>query len=99
MLTTYRHALLEIAPSYFDHLANSHNRATSLAKIVGFYSGKISHLCVSFTDVVVKIQDSSGSASGSKRTLDLLVMENLFHQQKVTRTFDLKGIGESLLER
>lgn len=36
----YRHALLEIAPSYFEHLEKTHNRATSLAKIVGFYSGK-----------------------------------------------------------
>jgi len=34
------HALLEIAPAYFEHLAGTHNKATSLAKIVGFYSGQ-----------------------------------------------------------
>ena len=38
-LRRLRHALLEIAPAYFEHLAGTHNKATSLAKIVGFYSG------------------------------------------------------------
>ncbi|KAL7424765.1 hypothetical protein Q5752_000449 [Cryptotrichosporon argae] len=38
------HALLEIAPAYFGHLANTHNRATSLAKIVGFYSVRLHDL-------------------------------------------------------
>lgn len=35
-----RQALLEIAPSYFEHLANTHNKATSLAKIVAFTTGR-----------------------------------------------------------
>ena len=39
---THRQALLEIAPSYFDHLANTHNKAVALAKIVGFYTSKLS---------------------------------------------------------
>ena len=34
-----RQALLEISPAYFEHLASTHNKATSLAKIVGFYTG------------------------------------------------------------
>lgn len=33
-------------------------------------------------------------ATGEKRTMDLLVMENLFWKQEIDRTFDLKGIGE-----
>lgn len=32
------------------------------------------------------------SQSGQKRQLDLLVMENLFHNQSISKTFDLKGI-------
>ncbi|UOH85255.1 hypothetical protein LQV05_002074 [Cryptococcus neoformans] len=70
------HALLEISPAYFHHMAGTHNRATALAKIVGFYT--------------VTIKDSQ---CGQKRQLDLLVMENLFHNQNILKTFDLKGIG------
>ncbi|KAI9635199.1 phosphatidylinositol-4-phosphate 5-kinase [Dioszegia hungarica] len=68
-------ALLEIAPAYFEHMATTHNKATALAKIVGFYT--------------VKMHDV---ATGEKRTMDLLVMENLFWKQEIDRTFDLKGI-------
>ncbi|WWC86358.1 uncharacterized protein L201_001232 [Kwoniella dendrophila CBS 6074] len=69
------HAMLEIAPAYFEHLAGTHNKATSLAKIVGFYT--------------VRIHDLQ---TGIKRQLDLLVMENLFYKQQISRTYDLKGI-------
>ncbi|ORY33694.1 hypothetical protein BCR39DRAFT_518613 [Naematelia encephala] len=69
------HAMLEIAPAYFEHLATTHNKATSLAKIVGFYS--------------VKIHDIQAN---SKKTMDLLVMENIFYKQNVVQTYDLKGI-------
>ncbi|OCF73919.1 hypothetical protein I204_05767 [Kwoniella mangroviensis CBS 8886] len=69
------HALLDIAPQYFDHLAGTHNKATSLAKIVGFYTVKINDL-----------------KSGTRRQMDLLVMENLFYKQSISRTYDLKGI-------
>ncbi len=31
--------------------------------------------------------------TNEKRTMDLLVMENLFWKQDIERTFDLKGIG------
>lgn len=37
-------ALLEIAPAYFAHMATTHNKATALAKIVGFYTGKLEPL-------------------------------------------------------
>ncbi|WVR05981.1 hypothetical protein IAU60_003009 [Kwoniella sp. DSM 27419] len=37
-------AMLEIAPAYFEHLAGSHNKATSLAKIVGFYTVRVNNL-------------------------------------------------------
>ncbi|WVF70562.1 hypothetical protein IAT40_005353 [Kwoniella sp. CBS 6097] len=69
------HALLEIAPAYFEHLAGTHNKATSLAKIVGFYTVRINDL-----------------QTGTKRQLDLLVMENLFYKQTIARSYDLKGI-------
>lgn len=29
--------------------------------------------------------------------MDLLVMENLFHNREITNTYDLKGIGKSIL--
>lgn len=35
-----RHALLEISPAYFHYMTGTHNRATALAKIVGFYTGE-----------------------------------------------------------
>ncbi|WVQ97361.1 hypothetical protein IAU59_004473 [Kwoniella sp. CBS 9459] len=69
------HTLLEIAPAYFEHLAGTHNKATSLAKIVGFYTVRINDL-----------------QTGTKRQLDLLVMENLFYKQTIARSYDLKGI-------
>lgn len=90
-------ALLEIAPAYFEHMANTHNKATSLAKIVGFYSGESlamqRHRNRAGADATpVKIHDLK---SNEKRTLDLLVMDNLFHQHDIERQFDIKGIGTS----
>ncbi|WVQ77095.1 hypothetical protein IAR50_006778 [Cryptococcus sp. DSM 104548] len=77
------HALLEISPAYFNYMAGTHNKATSLAKIVGFYT--------------VTIKDLH---SGHKRQLDLLVMENLFCNQSISQTFDLKGIeGRKVVKR
>ncbi|ODN92012.1 hypothetical protein L198_05684 [Cryptococcus wingfieldii CBS 7118] len=77
------HALLEISPAYFNFMTSTHNRATSLAKIVGFYT--------------VTIKDLH---SGTKRQLDLLVMENLFYSQSISQTFDLKGIeGRKVVKR
>ncbi|KAK8866021.1 hypothetical protein IAR55_001172 [Kwoniella newhampshirensis] len=68
-------AMLDIAPAYLEHLAGTHNRATSLAKIVGFYNVRIDDL-----------------QSGTRKQLDLLVMENIFYKQTISKTFDLKGI-------
>ncbi|WVN89047.1 uncharacterized protein L203_104263 [Cryptococcus depauperatus CBS 7841] len=77
------HALLEISPAYFHFMAGTHNKATSLAKIVGFYT--------------VTIKDLQ---SGQKRQLNLLVMENLFYNQNIVKTFDLKGIeGRRLVKK
>lgn len=33
--------------------------------------------------------------SGIKKQMDLLIMEDLFHKQDISKTFDLKGIGTS----
>jgi hypothetical protein len=34
--------------------------------------------------------------ASTKTKMDLLVMENLFHKQDVSTTYDLKGIGQSM---
>jgi len=31
--------------------------------------------------------------TSTKKSMDLVVMENLFYKQTVTQTYDLKGIG------
>lgn len=53
------------------------SKPTVLAKLLGFYTVEIRNL-------------ESGTVQAKA---DLLVMENLFYQQKVVRTFDLKGIA------
>ena len=40
--------------------------------------------------IPVKIQDMQSS---TKKAMDLMVMENLFSKQNITKTYDLKGIG------
>jgi hypothetical protein len=52
------------------------NKATVLAKLFGFYTIEIRNL-------------ETGNVQSK---VDLLVMENLFYDQKVSKTFDLKGI-------
>jgi len=52
------------------------NRATVLAKLLGFYTVEIRNL-------------ENGTVQAKA---DLLVMENLFYDQKIVKTFDLKGI-------
>jgi 1-phosphatidylinositol-3-phosphate 5-kinase len=52
------------------------NKATVLAKLLGFYT--------------VEIRNLETGATQAKA--DLLVMENLFHNQKIVKTFDLKGM-------
>ena len=52
------------------------NRASILAKLLGFYTVEVRNL-------------DTGTVQAKA---DLLVMENLFYNQKPTKTFDLKGI-------
>ncbi|KAJ6475055.1 hypothetical protein C8R47DRAFT_1143386 [Mycena vitilis] len=68
--------LIELAPSYFRYMDATANRATVLAKLIGFYTIEIRNL-------------ESGTVQSKA---DLLVMENLFYDQKIVKTFDLKGI-------
>ena len=68
--------LLDIAPSYFRHMESTSSRPSALAKLLGFYTVEIKNL-------------ESGSIQAKA---DLLVMENLFYNRNVTKTFDLKGI-------
>lgn len=68
--------LLEVAPSYFRYMDTTANRPSVLAKLLGFYT--------------IEIRNLESGAIQAKA--DLLVMENLFYDQKVKKTFDLKGI-------
>ena len=72
----HRQVLLELAPSYFRYMDATASKATVLAKMMGFYT--------------IEIRNLETGAVQSKA--DLLVMENLFYDQKVAKTFDLKGI-------
>ncbi|KAI0260351.1 hypothetical protein BC834DRAFT_973492 [Gloeopeniophorella convolvens] len=68
--------LIDLAPSYFLHMETTANRASILAKLLGFYTVEIRNL-------------ETGTVQAKA---DLLVMENLFYDQKPSKTFDLKGI-------
>ncbi|KAF7331238.1 hypothetical protein MKEN_00000700 [Mycena kentingensis (nom. inval.)] len=68
--------LIELAPSYFRYMDATASRATVLAKLIGFYTIEIRNL-------------ETGNVQSKA---DLLVMENLFYDQKIHKTFDLKGI-------
>ncbi|KAJ7078985.1 hypothetical protein C8R43DRAFT_910254 [Mycena crocata] len=68
--------LIELAPSYFRYMDATANKATVLAKLIGFYTIEIRNL-------------ETGNVQSKA---DLLVMENLFYDQKIHKTFDLKGI-------
>lgn len=52
------------------------NRPTILAKLLGFYTIEIKNL----------------ETGTTQAKADLLVMENLFYNQKIDKAFDLKGI-------
>ena len=71
-----RQSLIDLAPSYFQYLDSTATKATLLAKLIGFYTVEIRNL-------------ESGSVQAKA---DLLVMENLFYDQRIDKTFDLKGI-------
>ncbi|KAJ6515534.1 hypothetical protein C8R45DRAFT_1067124 [Mycena sanguinolenta] len=68
--------LIELAPSYFRYMDATASKATVLAKLIGFYTIEIRSL-------------ETGNVQSKA---DLLVMENLFYDQKIAKTFDLKGI-------
>ncbi|KDQ21242.1 hypothetical protein BOTBODRAFT_60985 [Botryobasidium botryosum FD-172 SS1] len=68
--------LIELGPAYFRYMDTTSGKPSVLAKLVGFYTIKVKNL-------------ESGSTEAKA---DLLVMENLFYDQKIARSFDLKGI-------
>jgi len=68
--------LIELAPSYLRYMDSTAAKPTALAKVLGFYT--------------VEIRNLENGTTQAKA--DLLVMENLFYDQKITKTFDLKGI-------
>lgn len=70
------HVLIELGPSYFRYMDATANRPTVLAKLLGFYTVEIKNL----------------ETGTTQAKADLLVMENLFHNHKIGKTFDLKGI-------
>lgn len=72
----YSQVLIDLGPSYFKYMEATANKPTVLAKLLGFYTVEIRNL-------------ESGTTQAKA---DLLVMENLFYDRKITKTFDLKGI-------
>ena len=74
--STYRQVLIELGPSYFKYMESTVNNPTVLAKLLGFYTIEIRNI-------------ESGTVQAKA---DLLVMENLFFNKKIVKTFDLKGI-------
>ncbi|KAJ6550877.1 hypothetical protein DFH09DRAFT_1319739 [Mycena vulgaris] len=67
--------LIELAPSYFRYMDATASKASVLAKLIGFYTIEIRNL-------------ETGTVQSKA---DLLVMENLFYDQKIVKTFDLKA--------
>ena len=68
--------LIDLGPSYFKYMESTATRPTVLAKLLGFYT--------------VEIRYAESGTTQAKA--DLLVMENLFYDRKISKTFDLKGI-------
>src|SRR5271156_5278741 len=75
-ISSYRQVMTELGPSYFRYMDATASKVTVLAKLVGFYT--------------IEIKNLETGAIQSKA--DLLVMENLFHDRNISKTFDLKGI-------
>ncbi|KAJ3529021.1 hypothetical protein NM688_g7915 [Phlebia brevispora] len=70
------HVLIELGPSYFRYMDATTSKPTVLAKMLGFYTVEIKNL----------------ESGNTQARADLLVMENLFYNQSIVKTFDLKGI-------
>ncbi|KAF9032399.1 hypothetical protein BJ165DRAFT_1410851 [Panaeolus papilionaceus] len=68
--------LIDQAPSYFQYMDSTASKPTVLAKLMGFYTVEIRNL----------------ETGNVQSRADLLVMENLFFDRSISKTFDLKGI-------
>ena len=68
--------LIDLGPSYFRYMDTTAHKPSVLAKLMGFYT--------------VEIKNMETNTVQSKA--DLLIMENLFFEQNISQTFDLKGI-------
>ncbi|KAG7843496.1 hypothetical protein KL942_000592 [Ogataea angusta] len=70
-------AFVQFAPSYFEYFSQAlfHSLPTVLVKIFGFY----------------QIQVKTNMPGARSYTMNVLIMENLFYNRKMTRIFDLKG--------
>jgi 1-phosphatidylinositol-3-phosphate 5-kinase len=68
--------LIDLAPSYFRYMETTVGQPTVLAKLLGFYTVEIKNL----------------ESGNTQAKADLLLMENLFYDQKIGKAFDLKGI-------
>lgn len=68
--------LIDLGPSYFKYMEATASKPTVLAKLLGFYTVEIRNL----------------ENGNTQAKADLLIMENLFYDRKITKTFDLKGI-------
>ena len=68
--------LIDLGPSYFRYMDSTAHKPSVLAKLLGFYT--------------VEIKNMETNTVQSKA--DLLIMENLFFEQNISQTFDLKGI-------
>lgn len=68
--------LIELGPSYFRYMDKTAKKPSVMAKLLGFFT--------------VELKNLETGAVQSKA--DLLIMENLFYERKISQTFDLKGI-------
>jgi 1-phosphatidylinositol-3-phosphate 5-kinase len=71
-----RQVLIELGPSYFRYMDRTAKKPSVMAKLLGFFT--------------VELKNLETGAIQSKA--DLLIMENLFYDRKISQTFDLKGI-------
>jgi 1-phosphatidylinositol-3-phosphate 5-kinase len=71
-------SFVEFAPQYVQYITDSiqNKKSTALAKILGAY-----RICL--------MKNTSIASKAVK--MDVIVMENLFYNKKLTQVFDLKG--------
>lgn len=80
----------EFGPLYFLYLDRVYSQAlpSCLSKILGVFKVSHSHRQVSYTN-----------SRGHRTKQYLMVMENLFYNQKVDRIFDLKGAEKNRISK